>query len=410
MQFSLVLVRWITFGLLVGVASGISSAFFLWLLNLATDWRLQEPRLLLLLPLCGPLIAWLYSGANRVALGGNNLILEQIHQPGQRVPLRMAPLVLVTTVLTHLCGGSAGREGTAVQMGGSLADGLGRAFRLGKEDRRLLLAAGISGGFGAVFGTPLAGMVFGLEVLTIGRIRYDALLPCLVAALVGDWTCQGLGIHHHHYAAPSGFVFQLSALPWIVLAGMAFGAAATVFIELTHFLSRLGSSLPRAEFLRPLLGGLVVLLFTALVGNQDYNGLSIPLIERAFWATDLPWYAFLLKILFTSITLGAGFKGGEVTPLFCIGATLGSALGTFTGQDPAFFAVLGFVAVFSGAANTPLACTLMGIELFGAEFGVPLAIVCVLSYLASGHRGIYKSQPVGEVKTGHSLKESEAKG
>jgi H+/Cl- antiporter ClcA len=386
-----VVLRWSLLGAAVGVLAGAASALFLWTLDLATRTREAQPGLLFLLPVAGALIGYVYAHHGREAVGGNNLLLERIHDPSGIIPFRMAPLILASTVVTHLFGGSAGREGTAVQMGGTLADLFVKPLRLTGDDRRILLMAGIAAGFGSVFGTPLAGTIFGLEVLTIGRIRYDGLVPCLVAAIVGDVVCRGIGIHHHVYAAPYAFTFTPALAGWIVLAAFLFALAAVLFIESVHWIQNLGRNLKGAPYLRPTLGGLGIVGLTLLVGTQTYNGLGIPLIERSFLG-DVPLYAFLLKILFTAVTLGSGFKGGEVTPLFCIGATLGSAFAQVTHQDPALFAALGFAAVFAGAANTPLACAMMGIELFGAHLAVPLAITCVLAYLLSGHRGIYASQ------------------
>lgn len=393
-------------GAAVGIMAGAASALFLWSLDLATQTRGTHPWLLFLLPLAGAAIGYLYAHHGREATGGTNLLLERIHDLSGVIPFRMAPLVLVTTVATHLFGGSAGREGTAVQMGGTLADLLVRPLKLSGEDRRLLLMAGIAGGFGSVFGTPLAGAIFGLEVLAIGRVRYDALLPCLVASIVGDVVCRGLGIHHHIYAAASTFTLTPMVAGWMVVAAGFFALASVGFIELTHRIQRLGQTMKGGPYLRPVVGGLVIVALTLAVGNQDFNGLGIPLIERAFAGNVLP-YAFLLKILFTSITLGSGFKGGEVTPLFCIGATLGCTFAQVTHQDPALFAALGFVAVFAGAANTPLACAIMGIELFGSHLAVPLTVACVLTYLLSGHRGIYSSQRVHVVKSTGFVSEEE---
>jgi len=275
--------------------------------------------------------------------------------------------------------------------------------------------SGISGGFGAVFGTPLAGMVFGLEVLAIGRIRYDALVPCFVASAVGDYVCRSLGIGHHSYAV--GIVPNVtpSLVFWAGVAGVCFGAASLVFAELTHAIQRVMKAAVKRPWLRPAFGGAAVIGLTYLVGSRDYLGLSLPLIERSFTPHGVVLWAFALKILFTAVTLGSGFKGGEVTPLFCIGATLGSAFAWLTGQPTPVFAALGFVAVFAGAANTPLACILMGIELFGAGIAVPLTLACIVSYITSGHRGIYTSQRVDTPKAatvafpdGRSLREAHA--
>jgi len=233
----------------------------------------------------------------------------------------------------------------------------------------------------------------------IGRIQYDALLPCLVASIVGDVVCRLCGVHHVGYAAPATFTMTPMVLLWIAVGGVLFAAASAVFAELTHGLQHIGAKVWGAPYVRPFVGGVLVILMTLAVGSQLYNGLGVPLIQKSFVSLDIPLYAFALKILFTAVTLGAGFKGGEVTPLFCIGATLGNTLAHVTHQDPALFASLGFVAVFAGAANTPLACTIMGIELFGAHLAVPLGIACVLAYILSGHRGIYLSQQVHRPKS-----------
>jgi len=392
------LVVWCGIAVMVGCLAGMGSAAFLAGLYWATATREANPWLLYGLPVAGMLIGVIYWRLGRSVEAGNNLLLERIQVSGGDVSVVMAPMIAISTIATHLFGGSAGREGTAVQMGGSFADWLGRLLRLSSVDRRLILTSGISGGFGAVFGTPLAGMVFGLEVLAVGRVRYDAIVPCLVASIVGDQVCRGLGTEHHLYRFAFTVDVTAGLILWAAIAGLAFGAASGVFSELTHAISRFAATRIRTPWMRPFFGGIGIIVLTYLVGSHDYLGLSLPLIEASFTPGAVALGAFALKILFTAVTLGTGFKGGEVTPLFCIGATLGSSFAWVTGQSTPVFAAIGFVAVFAGAANTPLTCVLMGIELFGAELAVPIAVACVVSYIVSGHRGIYLSQQVDTPK------------
>jgi len=397
------LALWGVLGCLVGVLSGAASALFLHSLNAATATREHHDWLLFLLPLAGILIGWAYDRFGKSVAGGNNLLLDSIHAAEDTtvtIPFRLAPLVLLATVITHLFGGSAGREGTAVQMGGTLANLLTKPLRLDTRADKLLIMAGISGGFGSVFGTPLAGAVFGLEVLSVGALGYEALIPCCVASYLGDVTCRALGVKHavYHVGVP---LPPLTPTVWLLIltAGVLFGLAAFLFSELTERITHFAKARIPSPLLRPFFGGLVIIALTYLVVTRAYLGLSLPLIARSFTPGGVVLWAFALKILFTAITLGTGFKGGEVTPLFCIGATLGAALAQITHQPVGFFAALGFVSVFAGAANTPLACIFMGIELFGAEIGVPLAASCVLAYILSGHRSIYSSQRISISKS-----------
>lgn len=403
-------VKWLAIVVPMAAVVGSAVALFLWLLDLATNTRHGHPWLLYLLPLAGVAIALMYHHLGRESEAGNNLIMEQIHEPGGGVPWRMAPLVLVGTVVTHLFGGSAGREGTAVQMGGSLAQLFARPLRLSRDDVRVLLSCGVAAGFGAVFGTPLAGAIFALEVVAIGRMRYEALIPCLMASLLGDATCTWWGIGHTHYevALPEG----LAALPFVrpdlatigtvILCGILFGLASVLFAELSHGLSAFMRRVVRLYWLRPVIGGVLVIALTWIVGTRAYLGLGVYpppgetiSIVGAFQADGVTPWSWLWKLLFTVVTLSCGFKGGEVTPLFFIGAALGHTLGNLFGLPVDLMAALGFVAVFAGATNTPLACTIMGVELFGAAWLPHLAIACFVAYLFSGHSGIYGSQRLG---------------
>ena len=417
------LLRWTVIGSVIGVLAGASSSVFLFGLKLATDTRLDTPGLLFALPLGGLAVGLAYHHLGGRSAAGNNLILDEIHGlgapieghpedaevtagqagPMERrawVPRRLAPLVLLGTWVTHLFGGSAGREGTAIQMSGSLADWFARIARLDGADRRIVLIAAISGGFGSVFGVPLAGAVFGLEVQSVGRIRYDAIVPALAASVVGNVVFDLLDLAHD--VTPTvelgAIDLSLSLLAKIVVAALVFGLVSVVFSELTDGIRRAMAVLFAYSPLRPFVGGLAVVGLTFLVGTRDHLGLSLPLIEDALTGADLVWYAFALKLLFTAVTLGSGFQGGEVTPLFVIGATLGAALAGPLDAPVELVAAVGFIAVFAAATNTPLACTIMGIELFGAGALPYLALGCVVAYVFSAHRGIYGAQRIGTPK------------
>jgi H+/Cl- antiporter ClcA len=313
------------------------------------------------------------------------------------IPLRMTPLILIGTFITHLFGGSAGREGTAIQTGASLADRLTRPLRLLPGDRRLLLMAGISAGFGSVFGTPMAGAVFGIEVLTIGRVRYDAILPCFLASFAGDLVTRAWRIHHTTYTVDVVPAMSLTGILYAMAAGIAFGLVARAFALATHWISAHMKGWIAFPPLHPAAGGVVVSAAVFACGTTKYIGLGIPTIVAAFHGR-LPVYDWAGKFVFTVVTLGSAFKGGEVTPLFYIGATLGNALSHLLPLPPSLLAAMGFAAVFAGAANTPIASTLLAVELFGSEAGAYAGIACVVSYLFSGHSGIYRAQRLGESK------------
>ncbi len=397
----------------LAIAAGSASALFLLTLEAVTQTRFSHPWLLWTLPLCGLLTVALYRFCDRSGRG-NNLILDEIHAPGGGVPLRLTPLVLLGTLITHLGGGSAGREGTAVQMGGGLAGGWARALRLNHERTRLMLMAGVAAGFGAVFGTPLAGAVFALEVLTTGTLAYEAILPCLVAAYAGDFTARSLGAHHTHIAVmiPEG-LDRTGAFAALLLkslaAGAVFGLGAAFFSGFLHKAGETYRRLIPNAWLRIVAGATLVIALALALDTRAYLGIGVhdqipgetqvACIKTAFVAGGVGAFAWFWKTVFTGITLGAGFKGGEVTPLFFVGACLGNALAAPLGMPVDFAAALGFVAVFAGAANTPMAGTLLGIELFGGEFAPFLAAACFAAYKLSGARGIYQAQRHGTDKS-----------
>ncbi len=400
----LYLIKWIILCGIVGLLAGSASAVFLISLEWATNLRESNLWIITLLPAGGLIIGLTYHYFGQSVVKGNNQILEEFHSPKKIIPLKMAPLVLLSTVVTHLFGGSAGREGTAIQMGGAIADQFTKIFKLKEEDRKILLVTGVSAGFASVFGTPLAGAIFALEVFVVGRMRYDAIIPSFLAAIFANEAALLWPVHHTHYSIP--FVPDLWApeLLWAIVAGICFGLAGMLFSNATHFWGNFFKKVIKYPPLRPVIGGVVLAIAVGAIfyfGDRSHStrwiGLGVPTIVESF-EQQLPFSDFLLKILFTSFTLGAGFKGGEVTPLFFTGATLGSALALFIPLPVALLAGMGFVAVFSGATNTPIACTLMGIELFGADAGVFIGIACATAYLFSGHTGIYGEQIIGSPK------------
>ena len=408
------LLKWTLLAFPVALSVGSLVALFLWLLDKVIELRAENPWLLFLLPVAGVFIYFVYHTIGKKAEAGNNLIMEEIHAPGGGVPLRMAPLVLGTTIITHLFGGSAGREGTAVQMGGSIAGRFGRWLSLSHEDTRIILVAGIAAGFGAVFGTPLAGAIFALEVLTVGKINHNALLPAFIASFFADIVCTAWGISHTHYHI-SHIVNGQQLLPFlkldilllgkVIFAGVCFGLVGYLFSELSHQIKHAVQRVS-VKWLIPVLGGVAIIALTYALGTRDYLGIGVGgfgskvSITAAFESGGADTFSWFWKLLFTAVTLATGFKGGEVTPLFFIGATLGNAIAHLTNAPVDLMAGLGFIAVFAAATNTPIACMVMGVELFGGEHIVYFGVASFTAYYFSGHSGIYHAQRVGVAKTG----------
>ena len=401
------IIKWLFILTILAALVGSLVALFLWLLDQVTLVRWSQQWLLFLLPLAGILIFGIYHFWGKGSEAGNGLLIDGIHNSQTKVPARMAPLVLFTTLITHLFGGSAGREGTAVQMGGGFAALLSKWFKLKKEDHRLILMCGMAAGFAAVFGTPLAGAVFAVEVIVIGRIQYREFLPCYFTSIVAHLVCLAWGIQHTRYSI--GFAgnnlllhFDSILVAKTLLAAVTFGLAAFLFAEAHLQVKKQLQKWIPIQWLIPVVGALMVIGLTYLLDNRDYlglgvlsektNGVSIVSAFKEGGATPFSWF---WKLLFTAITLGTGFKGGEVTPLFFIGATLGNTLAWIMGAPTDVFAALGFIAVFAAATNTIFASTIMGCELFGTEFVLYFLIACFMARLASGYSSIYPTQRVG---------------
>lgn len=397
-KIGLYMIKWLVITGLIGLTMGALSAFFLKSLDAVTQIRLDNPWLLFLLPVSGAVFAFLYKKFGGNSIRGNNLVIDQANGKQEKIQLRLIPLTLFGTITTHLFGGSVGREGTAVQMGGTIADAVGRLFRLNKIEREIVIISGISAGFSSVFGTPLAGTIFGLEVLVVGSMRSEGLFPSFFAAFFANFITESLGVTHTHYDMGQIPSWSLILFIKIILAGSCFGLVGWLFSRSIVRLKKIYANYFKNVVLRSFIGGTIIVAAVFTLQTQRYLGLSLPLLKEAF-SGDSYWFDFLGKLFFTVLSLGAGFQGGEVTPLFEIGATLGSSLALIFHLSIPFFAGLGFIGVFSGATNTPIACFIMGIELFGSEAALFFFMICLISYMFSGNAGIYSAQKV-EVEKG----------
>jgi H+/Cl- antiporter ClcA len=388
------LIKWFLISLAVAGLAGTAIAGFDLVLDWLSTWRETHLWIIALLPLCGFFAGWIYHVYGKSVERGSDLLIDEIHTPSIQIPLRMATLILLGTWLTHLFGGSAGREGTAVQLGGALADRLTKPLRLKPNERPILLMAGMSAGFAAVFGTPLAGAVFGLEVLALGGLRYNAIFPCFVAALAADQVTRAWGVTHETYQIALIPHMTFSNLVYAIFAGAVFGIVGMLFAKTHHMITHVFRTKIFYAPLRPFVGGIIVATAVWILGTTRYIGLGLETISESFSGHVGP-FDFMAKLLFTAMTLGSGFKGGEVTPLFFIGSTLGNTLSSILPLPSALLAGMGFVGVFAGAGNVPLACTILALEVFGPQVGVYAGVACVASFVFSGHAGIYSSQRPG---------------
>lgn len=379
--------------LLAGILAGLGATTFLYALEWATAMREAHPLFLFGLPVAGLVIGLIYHHLGQHESKGFNLALEEIHTPKKTLPLRMVPFVFLGSVLTHLTGGSAGREGAIIQTGAALSDQLSKFFSLTKAERKMLLVAGTGASFGAGIGAPLAGVVFGMEVLHIGKLKAFAWLECLLASSASYGVTLFLHAPHSIYPKLSFVEYAGKTFFVIILFGCLCGLLATTFTHLAHQVQKLFQKFLPYPPLRPFVGGLLLLTLFYLEGSFLYTGLGIPMIQEAMTKSSNLSVPFL-KGAFTLLTIGTGFKGGEFIPLVFMGATLGSALSVLFRVSTQLLAALGFAAVFAGAANTPIACTIMAMELFGPKIGGYALLACFFSYYCSSHTGLYAAQRV----------------
>jgi H+/Cl- antiporter ClcA len=390
--------RWVALAFVIGVLSGLLSAAFIEALNWATDTREGNNWLVYTLPLAGLLVGCSYHYLGRGLERGSNLIIDQIHSHSEWIPLRLTPLIFGASVISHVAGGSTGREGAALQLAAGVTDPISKRLGFNPADRSLMLVAAIAGGFGAVFGVPVAGAVFALEVQRVGRVRYEALVPAFVASFVGDAVVRGLGVTHTHYPNMPDVAWSVSMAWKVALFGLIGGLIAMLFVHLTRFIKDSLKKYIAWYPARPVVGGAVLAILILSFGWRDYSGLSIPLaVEAMNGSVAGQWGA---KLILTAITIGSGFVGGEFIPLFVIGALAGASFAHIIGANVAVFAIIGSITVLAGATNAPLACTIIGVELFGGQGITFFALACAVAYATSGHTGIYHAQPVSAHKSG----------
>jgi len=388
-------VKWLAIYLIVGGMVGSATAFFLQSLDYVTQLRTNHIWVVYFLPMAGLLIGLLYYYYGDAANKGNNLLIEthQSLENGETpkpIPFKMAPLVFMSTLLTHVAGGSAGREGTAVQMGGAIADQFTGFFKLNTAERKTILIIGISSGFAAVFGTPLAGAIFAIEILSIKKIKINQVFASFFVAYIAHYSCLAWQVKHTLYSIPTIPAISVTTSLWAIVAGVIFGLTAFAFTSTGKLFENIFNKIKFAP-LRPFIGGIIIALFIVVFNSTKFIGLGIPSIQDAF-INNAGQFDFAIKLILTSFTLSAGFKGGEVTPLFFIGATLGNLLIWFIPLPMALLAGMGFVAVFSGATNCAIASIVLGLELFGMQAGVYVGLASVAAYFTSGPNGSYSAQ------------------
>ncbi|MFC3015822.1 chloride channel protein [Virgibacillus litoralis] len=406
--FFSVLCQWIIFGSIIGIVVG-STTYFLLEINdyLGDDIRLKRDWLIFLLPFGGIIIGYIYMNYGKVLLNNtlndtaelNNLVIDSVHGT-KEVPRRMGPIVYFATFITVLFGGSTGREGAAVQMGGSVAAAVNKFFKVNIFDKRLLMMSGISAGFGAAFGAPITGAVFGMEMTALGKLKFEALVPCLTASFVGHYvTTAAWGHKHKEFIIHTVPEISISTFIIVILLSVIFSLISILYCQLRHGIEKFSEKLFKKNHMkRAFFGGIVIVVLTLIVSSQDYNGRGLQMLEQSF-IEDVPPFAFLAKLIFTAVTLGTGFVGGEAIPLFFIGATLGNTLHTFIDLPMSFLAALGLIAVFSGGANTPIAAFLLAMEMFDGKGLEYFFVACLVSYLFSGHHGLWPSQKIYEPKS-----------
>ncbi len=399
----LILCKWLVAGCVVGVIVGAVSCAFGHTLAYVNDVRERYPYIVFGLPCAGLVIVFLYQFFKDGDDKGTNTIVASI-QTSSEIPFRMAPLIFVSTAITHLFGGSAGREGAAIQLGGSIAKKMARMLKLDANNQRIIIMCGMSAGFSALFGTPMAAAVFSMEVISVGIMHYSALVPCVTASMIAHFVAEGFRLKGEAFPVAEVPAMNAESFFQMVVFAAVVGGVSLLFCLILHSAEHLYKKYFVNPYLRIFAAGCIVVAFALLLRTDLYLGSGMGMIERIFHGDKealrtIPWFAFLLKMLFTALTLGGGFKGGEIVPSLCIGAAFGSMSAALMGLPMPLIAACGMVGVFCGVTNCPITSLLIAFELFGGE-GMPYYLVTIaVSYMLSGYQGLYKAQRIVYSKT-----------
>ena len=384
--------RWGIYASIVGIVIGFVGIAFVKALHTVNDFRMENPMIIWGLPIAGVIIVTLYKVCNYENDGGTNLVISTIHEKST-IPFRMAPLIFISTLLTHMFGGSAGREGAALQLGGSIGNQFGRWFKLKDSDIRTIVMCGMSAAFAAIFGTPMAAVIFAMEVNSVGIMYYSAFVPCVISALTASSIASSFGVHAEYFGEVEAIAFQAIPSAKIALLGILCAAISVLFCMLLHKAGALYKKYLKNAYARVIVASFIIIALTYILGTNAYSGAGANLIEEAI-AGHAPKSAFLWKMIFTAVTLGAGFKGGEIVPSFTIGATFGCLFGSLVGLPPSLCAAVGMISLFCGVTNAPIASMIIGFELFGLDIMQYLLISVSISYMMSGYYSLYHEQKI----------------
>ena len=392
-RYAKTFIKWLICSAIIGITCGAVGTAFHYSVEYVTQFRSGHSWIIFLLPAAGLLIVFLYRAGGIKHDKGTNLVIGSIRNPEYNVPFRMAPLIFITTVITHLFGGSAGREGAALQIGGSLGASIGKLIKMDDNDKHIMTLCGMSAVFAALFGTPVTAALFSVEVISIGILYYSALVPCILSATISYAITEKFHITPTYFILNQVPEMSLATGIRVIILSVAAAVLSNLFCMSMQVIGKTFKKYLKNQYLRILVGGVLLVLLTLAVRCNDYNGAGMNIIEQAIHGTAKP-EAFILKLLFTCITIGCGFRGGEIVPSFFIGATFGCTLGGWIGLDPGFGAAMGLVCLFCGVVNCPLASLVLSIELFGASGILLFAIGCSVSYMLSGYYSLYSEQKI----------------